>query len=211
MKNRNVAILSAVLLQVSPQLLWANMSYQTGDIIFHVSKSQQSLGIQKATKSRYSHMGLIVNKDGKAWVLEAVQPVKYTALQQWIDRGVERHYVVKRFKTNLTVQQKQQLIKNAEQYLGQPYDLYFEWDNRALYCSEIVWKAYHDALGIELAPLSKLKQFDLSSPEVKQLMQQRYGQSIPLNETVIAPQAIFASTALVEVDRKQTGNKKPKS
>jgi short subunit fatty acids transporter len=53
-----------------------------------------------------------------------------------------------------------------------------------------------------LAPLSKLKQFDLSSPEVKQLMQQRYGQNIPLNETVIAPQAIFASTALIEVDRK---------
>ena len=202
MKNRNVVILSAVLVLASPQLLWANTSYQTDDIIFHVSKSQQSLGIQKATKSRYSHMGLIVNKDGKAWVLEAVQPVKYTALQQWIDRGVERHYVVKRFKTNLTVRQKQTLIKNAEQYLGQPYDLYFEWDNRALYCSEIVWKAYHDALGIELAPLSKLKQFDLSSPEVKQLMQQRYGQSIPLNETVIAPQAIFASTALVEVDRK---------
>ena len=202
MKNRNVAILSAVLLLVSPQLLWANMSYQTGDIIFHVSKSQQSLVIQKATKSRYSHMGLIVHKNGKSWVLEAVQPVKYTALQQWIDRGVERHYVVKRFKTNLTVQQKQHLIKNAEQYLGQPYDLYFEWDNRALYCSEIVWKAYHDALGIELAPLSKLKQFNLSSPEVKQLMQQRYGKNIPLNETVIAPQAIFASTALIEVDRK---------
>ena len=202
MKNRNVVILSAVSLLVSPQLLWANMSYQTGDIIFHVSKSQQSLVIQKATKSRYSHMGLIVHKNGKAWVLEAVQPVKYTALQQWIDRGVERHYVVKRFKTNLTVRQKQTLIKNAEQYLGQPYDLYFEWDNRALYCSEIVWKAYHDALGIELAPLSKLKQFDLSSSEVKQLMQQRYGKNIPLNETVIAPQAIFASTALVEVDRK---------
>ncbi|WP_228254579.1 YiiX/YebB-like N1pC/P60 family cysteine hydrolase [Acinetobacter johnsonii] len=101
MKNRNVVILSAVLLWASPQLLWANMSYQTGDIIFHVSKSQQSLGIQKATKSRYSHMGLIVNRNGKVWVLEAVQPVKYTALQQWIDRGVERHYVVKRFKANL--------------------------------------------------------------------------------------------------------------
>ena len=202
MKNRNVVILSAVSLLVSPQQLWANVSYQTGDIIFHVSKSLQSLGIQKVTKSRYSHMGLIVNKDGKAWVLEAVQPVKYTALQQWIDCGVERHYVVKRFKSNLTVQQKQKLIKNAEQYLGQPYDLYFEWDNRALYCSEIVWKAYHDALGIELAPLSKLRQFNLSSSEVKQLMQQRYGQNIPLNEIVIAPQTIFASTALVEVDRK---------
>ena len=68
MKNSNVVILSAVLLWANPQPLWANRSYQTGDIIFHVSKSQQSLGIQKATKSRYSHMGLIVNKNGKAWV-----------------------------------------------------------------------------------------------------------------------------------------------
>ena len=72
----------------------------------------------------------------------------------------------------------------------------------ALYCSEIVWKAYDNALGIELAPLSKLKQFDLSSSEVKQLLQQRYGHNIPSNETVIALQAIFASTVLVEVDRK---------
>lgn len=171
MKNSNVVILSIVLLLASPQLLWANISYQTGDIIFHVSKSQQSLGIQKATKSRYSHMGLIVHKNGKVWVLEAVQPVKYTALQQWINRGVEQHYVVKRLKTALSIPQKKKLIQSAEQYLGKPYDLYFEWDNRALYCSEIVWKAYHDALDIELAPLSKLKQFDLSSSEVKQLMQ----------------------------------------
>ena len=54
MKNSNVVILSAVSLLVSPQLLWANMSYQTGDIIFHVSKSQQSLGIHKATNSLYN-------------------------------------------------------------------------------------------------------------------------------------------------------------
>ena len=80
--------------------------------------------------------------------------------------------------------------------------LFYIFEYLAIYCSEIVWKAYHDALGIELAPLSKLRQFNLSSSEVKQLMQQRYGQNIPLNETVIAPQAIFASTALVEVDRK---------
>ena len=202
MKNRNALFLTAVLLLLSPQMLWANMSYQTGDIIFHVSKSQQSLAIQKATQSRYSHMGLIINKNGQSWVLEAMQPVKYTALQSWIERGVGQHYVVKRLKTNLSIQQKQQLTQKAEQYLGLPYDVYFEWDDRAIYCSEIVWKAYHDTLGVQLAPLSRLQQFDLSSPEVKRLMQQRYGANIPLNEVVIAPQAIFTSTALKEVDRK---------
>ena len=66
----------------------------------------------------------------------------------------------------------------------------------AIYCSEIVWKAYQHALGIQLAPLQKLQDFDLSDVKVKALMQQRYGKHIPLQETVIAPQAIFASKQL---------------
>lgn len=43
-------------------------------------------------------MGLIVNKQNQTWVLEAIQPVKYTALQQWINRGKNQHYVVKDIK-----------------------------------------------------------------------------------------------------------------
>ena len=60
--------------------VFANPQFQTGDIIFHISKSQQSLVIQQATDSPYSHMGMIVNKNGQTWVLEAIQPVQYTAL-----------------------------------------------------------------------------------------------------------------------------------
>ncbi|WP_265733451.1 YiiX/YebB-like N1pC/P60 family cysteine hydrolase [Acinetobacter sp. ANC 3832] len=56
--------------------------FETGDIIFQTSKSAQSVVIQKATHSPYSHMGMIVKKQGKLWVLEAIQPVKYTALKQ---------------------------------------------------------------------------------------------------------------------------------
>ena len=40
--------------------------FQTGDIIFHTSKSSQSIVIQKATASPYSHMGMIVYKNGKS-------------------------------------------------------------------------------------------------------------------------------------------------
>lgn len=179
-------------------LLFAHPQFQTGDIIFHISKSQQSLVIQQATHSPYSHMGMIVNKDGKTWALEAIQPVQYTPLNKWIARGVKGHYVVKRMKSSLNTQQKQKLVKNAEQYLGRPYDIYFEWSNRAIYCSEIIWKAY-DALGIQLAPLQHLKQFDLKQASVQKLMQQRYGQQVPLNETVIAPKAIYESKYLQQV------------
>ncbi|MGN0935155.1 YiiX family permuted papain-like enzyme [Acinetobacter amyesii] len=195
-----ILILTVILSGLSPAL-YAQSTFQTGDIIFHISKSQQSLSIQKATHSPYSHMGMIVNKNNQTWVLEAIQPVQYTTLNQWIARGENAHYVVKRLKQPLNVRQKTKLVQNAEKYLGKPYDIYFEWDDRAIYCSEIVWKAYQHALGIELSPLQQLKQFDLKQNEVQRLMRQRYGQNIPLNEQVIAPKAIYDSKLLKEIFR----------
>ena len=187
-----------IVLMFLPSLSYATR-YQTGDIIFHTSKSAQSIVIQKATHSPYSHMGMLVNKNGKLWVLEAIQPVKYTAFNDWVNRGVNQQYVVKRLNRDLSRQQQNTLVKNAETYLGKPYDIYFEWNNDAIYCSEIIWKAYNDALGIQLAPLQKLNRFDLSDLKVKALMKQRYGQNIPLQETVIAPKAIFESKQLITV------------
>ncbi|QOW50269.1 MULTISPECIES: YiiX family permuted papain-like enzyme [unclassified Acinetobacter] len=195
-----ILILIVILCGLS-SALYAQSVFQTGDIIFHISKSQQSLSIQKATHSPYSHMGMIVNKNNQTWVLEAIQPVQYTALNQWIARGENAHYVVKRLKQPLNVPQKTKLVQNAEKYLGKPYNIYFEWDDRAIYCSEIVWKAYQHALGIELSPLQQLKQFDLKQYEVQRLMRQRYGQNIPLNEQVIAPKAIYDSKLLKEIFR----------
>lgn len=174
--------------------------FQTGDLIFQTSQSAQSIVIQKATHSPYSHMGMIVNKNNQIWVLEAIQPVKYTPLKQWINRGVQNQYVLKRYQKPLTETQKLKLVTEAEKYLGKPYDIYFEWNDKSIYCSEIVWKAYDKALGIQLAPLQSLKQFDLSDPQVKALMKQRYGNRIPLNETVIAPHAIYQSKHLIKVE-----------
>ena len=174
-------------------------TFQTGDIIFQTSKSAQSIVIQKATASPYSHMGMIVYRKGQPWVLEAIQPVKYTPFDAWKKRGVNQRYVVKSFHKKLNAEQQMRLVKSAEKHLGKNYDLYFGWGDDAIYCSEIVWKAYKEALGVELAPLQKLKQFDLTDPKVKALMSQRYGQNVPLNETVIAPRAIFESKLLLEV------------
>ena len=73
LKNLILVLLFSVV-----QNTFANSNLQTGDLIFHISTSSQSLAIQKATHSPYSHMGLIVNKHNQIWVLEAVQPVRYT-------------------------------------------------------------------------------------------------------------------------------------
>lgn len=73
---------------------------QNGDIIFQTSTSGQSKAIQIATGSKYSHMGIIYKLGNDFFVYEAVQPVKLTPLNDWINRGENGHYVV-RYKSLL--------------------------------------------------------------------------------------------------------------
>lgn len=170
-----------------------------GDIIFHTSRSAQSAAIQRATHSRYSHMGLVLHRDGKPFVLEAVATVKYTPLPQWIARGDGGHYVVKRWTeadTRLDARGVAGLRREALAMQGKPYDLTFEWSDQRIYCSELVWKAYQRAFGVRLGETQQLRQFDLDTPAVKAKLRQRYGERIPLDETVISPAAMFDSGLL---------------
>src|SRR3989442_3366149 len=65
---------------------------QDGDIIFQTSRSPQSLAIQRATHSPYSHMGIILYRSGPPFVFEAIATVRYTPLVEWIDRSSGGHY-----------------------------------------------------------------------------------------------------------------------
>lgn len=175
---------------------------QAGDIVFHTSTSSQSKAVQAATRSPYSHVGVVLFKHGKPFVFEAVQPVKYTPLKTWLDRGQGRRYVIKRPKTPLTPAQQKRMAVDAKSYAGKPYDLTFEWSNTRIYCSELVWKLYESAADIRLAPLARLGSFDLRHPAVRTKLRERYGKNVPLDEPVISPQAIFDSPLLVTVDRR---------
>jgi hypothetical protein len=175
-----------------------------GDIIFHESRSSQSRPIQLATKSRYSHMGIVYRQNANWFVYEAVQPVKMTPLHEWTKRGRDGHFVVKRLRNRavLTPPVLNKMRAAGEKFRGKPYDLYFEWDDRRMYCSELVWKIYKQATGIEIGELQRLREFDLSHPAVREKMKERYGSRVPLNEAVISPAAMFESDKLVEVARR---------
>lgn len=175
---------------------------QNGDIIFQTSTSAQSKAIQLATKSPYSHMGIIYEEAGRFFVYEAVQPVKLTKLNDWIKRGQDSHYIVKRLRDSeelLTEENLARMKAAGEKYKGRNYDLYFDWSNDRMYCSELVWKIYKEALGIEIGSLQQLKDFDLDNPVVKRKLQERYGSQIPLREKVISPAAMFDSDKLITV------------
>jgi hypothetical protein len=170
-----------------------------GDIVFHTSRSAQSAAIQRATHSPYSHVGLVLFRGGKPYVFEAIATVRYTPLADWIARGEGGSYVVRRLTHGLTPEQVTRLRAAAELFEGKPYDLYFEWSDERIYCSELVWKMYQQALGMRLGTLQKLREFDLSDPTVKARMRDRYGSRVPLDEPVISPGAQFASPLLTTV------------
>jgi len=171
-----------------------------GDIIFQTSRSAQSVAIQRATHSPYSHMGIILHRNGKPHVFEAIATVRYTPLEQWIARGDGGRFVVRRLARAMTPAELSKLRGSAKAYEGKPYDLYFEWSDERIYCSELVWKMYRGALGIEVGKSQKLREFDLADPAVKAKMRERYGTKVPLNERVISPAAMFESSLLETVD-----------
>lgn len=174
-----------------------------GDIIFHESLSTQSRAIQLATGSRYSHMGLLFRRNGRWFVYEAVQPVKFTSLRDWIRRGRGGHFVVKRLRDSRATPDLAARLRAASlKYRGRPYDLYFGWSDDRIYCSELVWKVYKEAAGIEIGRLQRLREFDLSSRLVREKLRERYGDHVPLDEPVISPAAMFDSEKLVEVVRR---------
>jgi hypothetical protein len=173
-----------------------------GDIIFQTSLSKQSKAIQIATHSQYSHCGIIYKIDTAYMVFEAVQPVKFTPLDKWIVRGEGDHYVIKRLNNAeqvLTPQTLAKMKKLGEQFKGKNYDLYFDWSDDRIYCSELIWKIYKRATGLSVGKLQLLKDFDLSNEAVKEKLKERYGDKIPLNDTVISPVSIFNSDLLKTV------------
>lgn len=183
---------------------WAAVSraepLRDGDIIFQTSRSAQSAAIQRATHSPYSHVGLVFMREGQPYVFEAIATVQYTPLAKWTARGAGGRYVVKRLKQPLTAAQGAKLRSAAREFAGKTYDLFFEWSDQRIYCSELVWKVYERALGVKVGELQKLREFDLTDPAVRAKMRERYGSQVPLDEPVISPGAQFDSPLLKTVE-----------
>lgn len=170
-----------------------------GDLVFHTSKSGQSTAIQLATGSPYSHVGLVYLDEGVPMVFEAIRTVSATPLAAWIARGEEGSFVAKRLvgaEIYLTPVGLGRLREVAHAFIGKSYDRGFAWSDDEIYCSELVWKIYEEALDLEIGEKATLGDFDLSHPVVRREMVERWGSSIPLGETVVSPSAVFDSPLL---------------
>jgi len=176
--------------------------FRAGDIIFISNSSGQGKAIQLATKSKYTHVGIILNDNGNLMVYHAVEPVKKNTIAEFLEYSADGRYELMRLKdpSVLTDAVQKKLTALATAQLGKHYDLAFSWDDKQLYCSEYVWKIYKEATGLELGALKPLGSFDLSHPAVQAKLKERYGNDIPLKENMIAPGDMHDSPLLTKVN-----------
>jgi uncharacterized protein YycO len=173
-----------------------------GDIVFQDTGGELGEAIKIATKSEYSHCGMIMKSGNAIQVFEAIGPVQYTSIDEWVSHGKNDAFKTFRLKDSKKVSTSLVLTwgKNASFYLGKAYDHVFEWSNEKIYCSELVWKMYK-SVGIELSTTKQLKDFDLTNKLVKAQIQKRYGTKIPYSEKVVSPQDLVESSLLEEVKK----------
>lgn len=147
---------------------------KTGDIVFQTTTGTQSNAIMFASRSIYTHMGMIeVDANGKPQVIEAVGPVRTIPLSRWVKKGVGERVTVKRMK-DLSPDDAKTAAKQAKTYEGRPYDIYFYESRDAIYCSELVYAAFKEGPNITLGQEQKVADLNINNRAARSLIEQRW-------------------------------------
>ena len=115
---------------------------QPGDVVLqNLACGLRCNLVRDVTKSRYTQVGVVLEKDGKREVWESFGPVASVPLEDWVDRGKEGRIAVYRPKqVDLA-----KLDAAVRSFAGKPDDNDFSWSDDALYSSELVEKAFERA------------------------------------------------------------------
>ena len=192
---RSFVFCAALLAVISTSLLtWLNITavaagdlppLRNGDIVFQDSGGGQGVAIMFASRSLYTHTGLIeIAPDGTARVVEAVGPVRTIPLDRWIANGRGKRITIKRLR-NLDESKAKAVIARAHHYDDYPYDIFFYESRDAIYCSELVYAAFLEAVGITVGRVEKVRDLHIDNAAVRKLIEARW-QRHPLcqsNET----------------------------
>ena len=157
-----------------------------GDIVFQTSKSTQSKYIILATKSQWSHCGIIIEKPDGLYVLEAITTVSLTPYQQWGERGRGKRVGMKRYT-------EEPIKIKYSKYLGKRYDNAFKFGNNQWYCSELVYDIYKRQFDVELCKPRPVSDYVISGLDI--ILTKR---GIDKNQLVVAPSDLYDSELLTD-------------
>jgi hypothetical protein len=159
-----------------------------GDLIFQsLPRNPLVDAIEGSSGSPFSHCG-ILHRTGNEWVvIESIGTVTETPLETWINRGRNEDYAV--FRLTGSYREKiPSFIEEAKGYKGLPYDIHYDMDDKAIYCSELIYKAFQKAAGENMGKLQKLGELHWQ-PHVA-VIKQIEGGNVPLEREMITPRGL---------------------
>ncbi len=171
-----------------------------GDIILIRSQTEQSMAIAEATQSNWTHTGIIIKRGNEWQVAESVGPLAVKPLSSFIGRSKNKTYKIVRNK-KFTPKMIPQLYAALYKY-NQPYDLFFEFSDERIYCSELVYKVFRDVTGTPVGKLQKNKDLKLDGPYVSKLIEDRLtaiGKDLNPEEPIITPVGLLDDNNLTLV------------
>jgi cell wall-associated NlpC family hydrolase len=168
-----------------------------GDILFQsLPHSALVDAIEGATKSCYSHCGIVAHHNGTWTVIEALEPVRETPFAEWTTQGRDGTFAVYRLNAQLSAKIPE-ILAQARKFLGRPYDIRYRFDDEYIYCSELIFKAVKNATGVELGKVQKLGELDWG-PHLS-LICALEGGLPPLSREMISPRALSEAKELTKI------------
>jgi len=169
-------------------------SIRAGDLVFQdLDCGERCALIRQVTRSRYSHVCIVAARDGERVVWEASGPVDFVPLGDWVRHGQGRRVAVYRPRTAV-VRYRAEVQRRVESYAGRPYDAYYQWDDERIYCSELIAKAYRDAIGRDLFEPHPV---ELGTAEAR--VYNMSGGRLTSGTPMVTPADLVASDSLVRV------------
>jgi hypothetical protein len=175
----------------------AEPELRTGDLVFERSTSSQSFAIQWATRSPWSHVGIVeVAQDG-TYVIEAVGRVSRAPWKKWRRRAVRGGELLVLRPLGIPEPQRRAAVEVARSFLGRRYDPRFGWGDDRIYCSELVVKAYERGAGVSLGKRERVG--DLRLLGIERVAEERWGGPIPKDLVLVTPASLVADARLARV------------
>jgi len=147
-----------------------------GDLAFRRGRSLVSRAVLAGDRGGdFSHVGVVVLRDGQPWVVHSVPPgdgdpggVKLEPLSAFLAPENASAAALYRLRGGLPAAAREAIVRRvlgwAEQ--GVPFDGGLDLTtSEALYCTELVWRAYLDA-GYDLVPVPRVVSLAGSRREV---------------------------------------------
>lgn len=134
-----------------------------GDLLFIAGKngSEQTDAIKKSTsfsnEISFSHVGIVKLEGQNIYVIEAtpsdgvIRTLLYDYMQKAEKRKGKPLIAVGRLKPRYRYVIPK-AVENAEELLAKPYDIFYDEENDAYYCSELVRFSYLDSLRNPIFP-----------------------------------------------------------